>query len=653
MALTCIKRFRVAAMAVILPLASAMTHALGVTDADLLAAKEAVQKGQWKALEQLRPRFAGDILEAYPAYWLLAGTVERADPREVKAFLDRYPATPLADSLRQEWLRALGAAGTWDLFRAEYPKYSGDDPEIACYALQERQSRRDPEVAAEARALFLAGRETPAACDPVFAELFAAGEVTETQAWQRVRRLLAANATRDAKRTLALLPKRHAVPDRLVDRAQSDPSHFLAHEKATVLTRSRRELVIYAIERLARNETDEAAARLEAFADRLESDAAFAWGQVAWQAAMNHDARALEWYARADEEALTDVQKQWRARAAIRAGEWKALLAAIQALAPQTAREPAWRYWRARALRELGEKDAAAGLLRSLAGQPTYYGLLASEELGQPFAVDWNGFKPQPADLERVRGYPGLRRALALYRAGLDNEALREWLWAIRGLGDRDLLAAAEVAREASIADRAINTANRTVQLHDFAQRYPMPHRDVLASASRQWDMDEAIVYAIIRQESRFMADARSRAGATGLMQLMPATARWVARHMPMRPFNAGMLLRPEVNIPMGTYYFRRVLDALSHPILATAAYNAGPSRARRWRDDKPLEGAVYVETIPFNETRDYVKQVFTNAYFYKHRLTGKAANLHELLGTVPGRDADTDTSSSFAANLP
>jgi soluble lytic murein transglycosylase len=172
----------------------------------------------------------------------------------------------------------------------------------------------------------------------------------------------------------------------------------------------------------------------------------------------------------------------------------------------------------------------------------------------------------------------------------------------------------------------------------------------VRAGARRQWDMDEAIVYGIIRQESRFMADARSRAGAAGLMQLMPATARWVARHMPMQPFNVAMLLKPEVNIPMGTYYFRRVLDALSHPILATAAYNAGPTRARRWRDDKPLEGAIYTETIPFNETREYVKHVFTNAYFYKHRLTGKPANLHQLLGVVPGSEGDT---SSFAANIP
>jgi len=627
-----------------------MALAQGATDTDVLAAKEAVQKGNWKALEALRPHFAGHVLEAYPTYWLLAGTVDRADPREVKAFLDRYKGTPLAESLRKEWLKALGASASWDLFRTEFPQVTGEDLEITCYALQERQARGDGDVEAEVRTLFLAGREAPAACEPLFASLFASGAITEAQVWQRVRKLLATNATKDAKRALALMPRRHQVTDRQLDRIQADPLQFLLHEKAPLLTRSRRELVLYAIERLARAKPEDAADRLEAFAQRLEGDAQYAWGQVAWQAALNHSPQALDWYARAGDTPLTDSQLEWRARAALRSQRWKDELAAIQALPAEIAREPTWRYWRSRALRELGEKEAADGLLRSLAGQPTFYGLLATEELGQAYVPDWNGFRPQVTDLDRVRAYAGIQRALALYRIGLDNEAVREWLWAIRGLDDRDLLAAAELARQANVTDRAINTANKTVQLHDFAQRYPMPHREVLAQASQQWGMDEALVYAIIRQESRFMAEARSRAGAAGLMQLMPATARWVARQMPMQPFHVNMLTRPEVNIPMGTYYFRRVLDSLAHPILATAAYNAGPTRARRWRDDKPLEGAIYTETIPFNETREYVKQVFTNAYFYKHRITGKPANLHQLLGTVPGREGDA---SSFAANIP
>ena len=171
-----------------------------------------------------------------------------------------------------------------------------------------------------------------------------------------------------------------------------------------------------------------------------------------------------------------------------------------------------------------------------------------------------------------------------------------------------------------------------------------------LAAASRKWDVDEALLFGIIRQESRFNAGARSRAGAMGLMQLMPATARWVAKQIPVQSYRPALLVQPDVNVAMGTYYFHRVLADLGDPILATAGYNAGPGRAKRWRDAKPLEGAAYAESIPFDETRDYVKKVMANAWFYTHRLTGKAPSLRRMMGTVPARNAGD---ASNVASLP
>jgi len=147
------------------------------------------------------------------------------------------------------------------------------------------------------------------------------------------------------------------------------------------------------------------------------------------------------------------------------------------------------------------------------------------------------------------------------------------------------------------------------------------------------------------------MPQARSRVGATGLMQLMPATARWVARQIPVQPFTPSMLTQPDVNVLMGTYYFRRVLSDLGHPILATAAYNAGPGRARRWRDERALEGAIYTETIPFNETRDYVKKVVSNTWYYTHRLKGQVASMKQILGTVPGRAGEPQP--AVASSIP
>jgi peptidoglycan lytic transglycosylase len=649
MALTFIKMLAAAALGAALAAPHA-ARAQSSADADVLGAKEAALRGNVKALETFRARLMGHVLEAYPQYWLLAGSVERADPKDVQAFLVRYSATPLAESLRREFLRALGAAQSWDLFRLEYPLMTGEDVEITCYAFQERLARGDAEVAAEARALFVSGRDSAAACDPVFAALAANGTVTENEAWARLRVLAASGNVREAKRVAALLPARRAPHDKDIDRVARDPARWLAHEKVRALDRATQELVVLAIARVARGKPDEAAERLSAWAPRLPADAvAFAWGQVAWQGALAHHPSALDWYARAKDATLDDAQVAWRARAALRAGDWKQALAAIQALSPQEQREPTWRYWRARALRALGEKDAAEQLLRTLAAENHYYGILAAEEVGIARAPDWKGgWRPAQADLERVRAFDGIQRALELYRLGLDNDAVREWQWSIRGFDDRDLLTAAEIARQSRVADRAISTAERTVQLHDFAQRYPTPHRDALEAAARQWDLDEATVYALVRQESRFNPEARSRVGAVGLMQLMPATARWVAKQIPVQPFRPQMLVSPEVNAQMGSYYFRRVLTALGSPLLATAAYNAGPGRARRWRDERPLEGAIYVETIPFNETRDYVRKVFANAWYYHHRLTGKVASLHDMLGTVPGLAGDADVAASI-----
>ncbi len=643
MALICIKRMGIAILAAALALAPAFSRAQAPGDSEVLAAREAALRGQWKVLDTYRARLAGHILEPYATYWLLAGNVERSDPREVRAFLARYPDTPLAEGLRREWLKALGAAGSWEIFRAEYPRVVGDDVEIACYSFQERLARGDAEAASEARGLFVSARETGAACDPVFAAAVAARRVSETEVWERIRRLLAAGNLKEARRANALLPMRVSLVDKTIERIGTDPGGFLAREKfGQHPTRSSQETLVFAVERLARNKPEEAAERLAALAPRLSGDAQLhAWGQVAWQAALTHHPRALEWYALAGPAPLTDTQLAWKARAALRVGDWKEVLAAIQSLSPEEAREPNWRYWRARALRNLGASEAAEVLLRGLAGQQNFYGLIAAEELGIATTPEWNGWRPTQADLDRVRSQEGIQRALTLYRLDLDNEALREWQWAIRSLDDRSLLAAAELARLANEPDRAINTAERTVLIHDFAQRFPTPHRDALRAAARQYDLDEAIVYGIVRQESRFMPEARSRVGATGLMQLMPATARWVAQQISLTPFRQEMLVRPEVNLQMGTYYFRRVLNDLGHPILATAAYNAGPGRARRWRDERALEGAIYAETIPFNETREYVKKVFANAWYYRHRLTGKAVTMRELLGTVPGRSAE------------
>ena len=622
--------------------ALAAPAAVPAANADLVAAREASQRRDFRSLESWRSRFAGHPLEAYPAYWLLSATLDKADPDEIRAFLARHADTPLADPLRRDWLKVLGAAAQWDLFRREFSALASGDAEVACFSLQERLARNDAEALKEARALWLAGREAPAACTPPFESAARERLIGPAETWERIRKLLAAGLVNDARRANAFLPIKEQMNEKALEHARADPGRYLATEKSRFPTRATHEILLFAVSRLARTRPEEAAKQLRAHAAVLGgNDARYGWAQVGHAAAMMHHPGALAWFAEAGEGPFTDAQLQWKARAALREGAWPAVRAAVNLMSPEEARKPAWRYWLARALAEEGARPASEAILRPLAGERHFYGLLAAEDLGTPQAPDWTPRAVAVEDLARVRAIAAVGRAIDLYWLDMREEAFREWLFGLRAMDDRGLLAASEIALQAGLADRAIGAADRTVALHDFARRYPTHHREPLAAAASQWRVDEAHLFALIRQESRFNAAARSRVGAMGLMQLMPATARWVAKQIPLQAYRPALLVQPEVNVVMGTYYFHRVLADLGDPVLARAGYNAGPGRARRWRDAKPLEGAIYAESIPFDETRDYVKKVMTNTWFYTHRLTGRTASLRALMGTVPGRGAN------------
>ena len=238
--------------------------------------------------------------------------------------------------------------------------------------------------------------------------------------------------------------------------------------------------------------------------------------------------------------------------------------------------------------------------------------------------------------MERV---PGIQRALKFYQLGLRYEGALEWRWTTRGLGDKELIAAAEVARLHGWYERSIDTADRTQTLHDFALRFPTPYREVVSGYSQQLDLDEAWVYGLVRQESRFSADARSSAGAVGLMQLMPTTARAVAKRFGIPGANHSTYHAVETNIGLGTYHLRQLLDSLDNqPMLAAAAYNAGLTRAREWRSDRNLEGAAYAETIPYSETRDYVRKVMSNTMYYARLFGQTFVPLKQRLGQITAR---------------
>jgi soluble lytic murein transglycosylase len=612
----------------------------------LQAMHEAYARQDVRALDRLRASesslLSGHPLEAYAHYWWLSAhlaTDPAFEQEQVLRFLARNQDTPLADVLRKEWLKQLGKARAWDLFTQQYVRFSGDDQEVTCYAWLERLDREDRETLSEAKALWNSGKATPEACDAVFGALLAAKRLNATEAWARVRKLLESGNIAEVKRVDSAMPELINLPEKMLALIHADAGRYLVRERLNVKSRASVELALFAMQRLARRDAPEAADWLVSRGGALsDGDKQYAWARIAYFAAEQHEPRALEWYANAQGQSLSATQAAWRARAALRMRDWAALKSAIEALPESEQREPAWRYWLARVHVAQKKQAEADAIYRGLSKEMHFYGLLAAEELGTLAPPEWNAWNPSRGEVDAVLARPAMQRAFLLYKAGLPNEALKEWWWGVRGMDDRELLAASQAAAELDVPDRAIRAAERTVVLHDFTRRYPLLYRDLLSTTAGRNQLDEAWVYGLIKQESAFVSDARSHAGAVGLMQLMPATAKSMAHKVSLKNFHTARLAEVETNLTLGTGYLRHILDDLGSRVLATAAYNAGPGRARRWRAETPLDGAIYIETIPFDETRDYVKKVMANFYIYASRIGAPQQSLKELLGTVPAR---------------
>ena len=620
----------------------AATAAAEPSDADFLAAKAAFDRGDRAKLDALAGRLAGYVLEPYVEFWRLRSRLDQAGDEEVRAFLARWLGSPLADRLRVEWLKSLGKRAQWDAFGAAYPPSAGDDVELACYGVQYRRQRDGDAALAAAKPLWFNAQATPDACDPLFVALIAKGDLTPADRRARFRLATEAGNVRLAQSIAIDLPPEDRISAREFAQVERDPARALMKGEFAWKHQGGRELALYALERAARTDAAAVRAAWEKQRSRLsDGDRLYGNARIAFHAARQLHPQANDWFREAAAAPMSEMQHAWRVRAALRAGAWPDVDAAIDAMPPALAQEPAWRYWKARALAAAGRTDEANSLHAALAGEFHFYGLLAAEALGKRVLPASNPARPTVAALAAFGVQPGVRRAAKLAEVDMRADLLREWIYVVRGLDDEDLLLAADYARRAGLYDRAINTAERTSARHDFGLRYMMPFREYFAAAAREQAADEALLFGIARQESRFVPDIVSSAGAVGLMQLMPPTARWVAKQLGRNDYRPAQISDVALNTQFGAFYYKYWLERLERmPALAAAAYNAGPNRAQAWRNGAPLEGAIWVESIPFNETRDYVKKVLANTMFYARELDQPYVPLTARLGTVPPRGA-------------
>ena len=635
--------------------------ALSADDQAFLDARDAVRLGNRERLTQLAARLTTHPLASYVEYWQLLQRLRPEDPSvatEVAAFQARYADTYIADRLRLDWALALGARGDLAGLEREAARlvWNTDDSQLRCYLALARYraavAQQADVFAREARQLLANTRESAGdGCLALTEALLADGRIS---AWERVRALVEQNQLPTAKRIgeRALDATGKPVDAKLLAQAIDRPAAWLtAHERR--LTEVQRELATVAIVRLARDNPQDAAEYANSLNLHLTPEQrGIVWGRIGHMAALRLMPEANDWYRRggehvgvgADAARVTEVL-EWQARAALRAGDWVTVKTVIDRMPAALRAEPTWVYWYGRALTQEGRTAEAADHYAKIASQFHFYGKLAAEELGQPIVVPPAAPPATPEEVNAYRQNAGFARAMRFYDLGLRVEGNREWNWQLRGMNDRQLLAVAEFARSQKLFDRMINTSDRTKEEYDFAQRFPAPFRDALVQYSAPLGLDENWIYGLIRQESRFIIDVRSPVGASGLMQLMPTTARYVARKMNVANYSQTRLTEPELNLQLGTGYLKMVLDDLDgSTVLATAAYNAGPGRPRAWRASlaRPVEGAIFAETIPFNETRDYVKKVMSNTVYYAALSESRAQSLKARLGVIAPKAAGT-----------
>lgn len=605
---------------------------------EFLAASVALAAGRQDDYAQRRRHLDDYVLAPYLDYAALRRELRGLDARRARAFLAAEGDSQLGRQFLREWLVELARREDWAAFQADD---SGDLPgtELACRRLQAGIALDGDEAALRdgLRGLWSTGQGLPDACDPVIAHGRARGWLDDAATWQRLRLAVEAGNGGLARFLARQLPAGQRAAGERLARAVADPEATLRAAAAWPDQPATREAATVALQRRARAAVESAIGHWQALSPRLAfSDAqrATVLREIAVFAAAGYRADAGDWLDRVPAAADDAQLAEWRLRTALAALDWPAALDLVEALPAEQAAAPRMRYWRARALAETGQADAARAAFAALAGEASFHGFLAADRAGLPYSLCPLEVAADPRRQRALRADVDLARALELHAVGWRGEAGRALQRALAraGAADRDQVLLMVAAQ--GWHDRAIHALASGEDLRKYALRFPLPRRATVEREAAANGLDPAWVLALIRAESAWQPDARSPADAWGLMQLLPGTGRQVAAQLGEPWQGTSTLLDPDRNIRLGSRYLADQAARFGgSPWLASAAYNAGPAPVQRWLDQRgDLPADVFIETIPYRETREYVARVLAFSVIYDWRLHGSARPLASRL---------------------
>jgi soluble lytic murein transglycosylase len=605
---------------------------------------ETAERGDWGAVEQLSLN-EKRLLQRYvlwpdlrAAFW--RATLDKAQTDEIEAFLSEFGTLRPARELR--YRRALHLAKTGDLrgFQRIYEQfYQGQDiARLDCLSLHaELDAGRTARVDFRAKELWLVGRSQVSECDPVFEYLDKHNLLGPTEYRKRFALAIAAREFQLARWLAKKIDQQHVAEASLWLKAQADPENFLLGYAGLAGNKTAAEQLAYAAERLTYRDPERALTAWKKVSKHVrfsEEQQHRVTRHIALWTARDNLPGAYELLRKLPAAAVNTDVRQWRARTSLRNAAWQTLLADIASMPAAERAEEEWQYWRAVALQRGGQTLAADAALQTLAKERSFYGFLAADELGVEYALAHTELPADEAAIAELQSHPAIIRSRELFLVGLDSRGRSEWDTVLRSLSPEQKRQAAILADRWGWHSRAISTAASLGEYDDLEIRYPLPYKDHFERSSSAASIAPTWAYGIARSESLFMRDVRSRAGAIGLMQLMPATGREVAKQIRLPYSGVHTLTQPESNIRLGTSYLGRMAQRYGgNAVLATAAYNAGPHRVDAWLPESgSIDARVWIENIPFNETRKYVKRVLSAQTIFHWRMTGELRRLSDTL---------------------
>lgn len=605
-----------------------------------LDAERALAEGDHEAYARLARHLERYPLYPYLRYEELRRRLDSASGAEVDRFLADFRDTAVGDRLYAAWIRELAARERWAEFLAYFR--SDTDAELQCHYRRALLTTGAQDAALrDIEDLWLTGKPRPGACEPVFTAAREAGRISTQLVWERAQLAMQQGQLRFADQLAAHLDEADVQRLALWQYAYRDPANALSDARLASDDAFTRKIVLQAMERLVSSHPLDAPAMWERVRERYDFGAperAQMERRVALALALRHRPEGLERLARLDPSVTDGTIREWRVRTALALGDWSAVLAWIDRLESAERETPRWQYWRARALEAQGNTEEARTIYVQLARMRNYHGFLAADRIGAPYEFNDQPVVVNPRDIDALESLPAMQRAKELYALRRIADARREWLYATRGFNANRFAAAAKLAQRWNWHDRAIAAIANTPHRDDLVLRFPVAYDEIVTRQTRTRDLDPSWAYAVIRQESAFVYDARSSVGAMGLMQLMPTTAEHVARTAKTPYAGAGDLIDPKINIHLGVAYLRAMLDRFSgNAVPTTAAYNAGETRVRSWIPAVAVDADIWAETLPYYETRGYIENVLAYAVVYDYRLGRTPIPLRARMAPIGG----------------